>query len=120
VHADTCDGGASLFDGCPNYAQYLPRLQALLADAGLDVEIALWRIESEEAAVEERFLGSPTVRIDGQDVEPNASLRTQYGLQCRLYHTASGWAPARRLDTGPAVPPGRTGRVMPINRASHL
>jgi hypothetical protein len=80
------------FDGCPNYAQYLPRLQALLADAGLDAEVALRRIESEEAAVAARFLGSPTVRINGEDVEPNADRRTQYGLQCRLYHTASGWA----------------------------
>jgi hypothetical protein len=37
-----------------------------------------------------RFLGSPTVRVDGRDVEPGADLREDFGLKCRLYRTEDG------------------------------
>jgi len=80
------------FDSCPNYSDYLPRLRALLAAADFAGDVTLRQIDSEELAVAERFLGSPTVRVDGQDVEPDADARSEYGLQCRLYRTAYGWA----------------------------
>jgi len=80
------------FDGCPNYVEYLPRLQATLAAAGVKPQVSLRHIESEEAALAERFVGSPTVRVNGRDVEPGAETRLEYGLQCRLYRTADGWA----------------------------
>ena len=48
------------------------------------------RVESPEAAERERFLGSPTVRINGRDIDPGAAQRTDYGLKCRLYATDDG------------------------------
>jgi hypothetical protein len=42
------------------------------------------------AARRERFLGSPTVRVDGQDVEPGARERDDFGIKCRLYATNDG------------------------------
>lgn len=36
------------------------------------------------------FLGSPTVRVDGRDVEPGADVREDFGLKCRLYRTEDG------------------------------
>jgi hypothetical protein len=78
------------FDGCPSYEALLPRLRTLLADAGVTVDVDLRRVESAEAAERERFLGSPTLRIDGRDVEPTAELRTDYGLKCRLYQSEAG------------------------------
>ena len=48
------------------------------------------RVEDADAAEAERFLGSPTIRVDGEDVEPSASERTDYGLECRLYETPDG------------------------------
>jgi hypothetical protein len=38
----------------------------------------------------QRFLGSPTLRIDGHDVDPAAANRHDYGLSCRLYPTGEG------------------------------
>jgi hypothetical protein len=73
------------FEGCPGYEALLPRLRELIADEGFDVPIQLRRIETVEAAQRERFLGSPTVRIDGEDVEPGASDRKDFGFKCRLY-----------------------------------
>jgi len=79
------------FDGCPNHETLLPRLRALLNAGGAeDVAIELVRIEDPDAAEAERFLGSPTVRIDGKDVEPGADERTDFGLKCRLFATPVG------------------------------
>jgi hypothetical protein len=78
------------FDGCPGYEALLPRLRRLLDEAGLPVEVGLRRMESAEQAERERFLGSPTLRIDGRDVDPAAVSRTDYGLTCRLYPAHDG------------------------------
>jgi hypothetical protein len=78
------------FDGCQSYERFLPRLPELVTDAGLAEDVELRRVESPKAAVAERFLGSPTVRVDGVDVELEASARGDCGLKCRLYGTAEG------------------------------
>jgi hypothetical protein len=78
------------FDGCPNHEALLPRLREIVADTDISVEVELRRISGDEAAQRERFLGSPTVRVDGHDVEPGAEHRTDYGMKCRLYRTATG------------------------------
>ena len=77
-------------DGCPNYEALLPRLHELLNSVGASTDIDLVRVEDSEAAERERFLGSPTLRIDGEDVEPGADERTDFGLKCRLFATADG------------------------------
>lgn len=78
------------FDGCPNHEALLPRLRELMAEAGVDAPVALTRVTSAADAAHERFLGSPTLRINGDDVEPAANRRTDFGLKCRLYPTADG------------------------------
>lgn len=78
------------FGGCPGHEAFLPRLDELIAQADLGVAVQQRRVESEAAAREERFLGSPTLRVDGIDVEPGARDRHDYGLKCRLYRTADG------------------------------
>jgi hypothetical protein len=77
-------------DGCPGYARLLPRLRALIAQASVEADVELRRVESPEAAETQRFLGSPTVRVDGRDIEPGAGERTDFGLRCRLYRTPAG------------------------------
>ncbi|MGH2843481.1 MAG: DF family (seleno)protein [Solirubrobacteraceae bacterium] len=76
------------FDGCPNHESLLPRLQAILAEEGVPSGVELRRVESEHDARRLRFLGSPTVRVDGQDVEAGAEHRQDFGLKCRLYVSA--------------------------------
>jgi hypothetical protein len=81
------------FEGCPHYEAMLARLRELLRSAGAGDRIQLRRIPDERAARRERFLGSPTVRVDGHDVEPGASERSDFRLICRLYVTADGLRP---------------------------
>lgn len=78
------------FDGCPSHEAFLPRLRELLTQAGVDAPVLQRRVESDDAAQWERFLGSPTLRIDGVDVDPSSAQRDDYGLKCRLYSTPAG------------------------------
>jgi len=78
------------FEGCPNHAALLPRLGDVLDRAGVPTEVELVRVRDDDAAQRERFLGSPTLRIDGRDVEPGADARSDFGLKCRLYRTPHG------------------------------
>jgi hypothetical protein len=80
------------FDGCPNHEALLPHLELLLREAKLPVKIQLHRIADDDAAQRERFLGSPSVRVDGKDIEPGAERRTDFGLKCRLYRLPTGLA----------------------------
>jgi hypothetical protein len=78
------------FDGCPGYEALLPSLRELLLSEGVEDEIELRRVETAEDAERERFLGSPTVRVDGEDVDPGAREREDFGLKCRLYRGEYG------------------------------
>jgi hypothetical protein len=80
------------FDGCRNHEALLPRLRELLERAHVAGPIELVKVPDDDAAQSERFLGSPTLRVDGRDVEPGAELRTDFGLKCRLYRTEDGFA----------------------------
>lgn len=75
------------FDGCPGHERLVPRLRELLAAERVEDPVIFLRVESVEDADQQRFLGSPTLRIDGVDVDPTADGRTDFGLKCRLYRT---------------------------------
>ena len=91
------------FEGCPSYEAFLPELRGFLDQLGVSEEIELRRVESPEAAARERFLGSPTVRVEGADVEPGAERRADFGLQCRLYKIDRGQAPTPQLEWAKAA-----------------
>jgi hypothetical protein len=78
------------FAGCPSHEVFLRRLHELLAEAHARVLVEQRGVESAAAAQSERFLGSPTLRVDGVDIDPGAGERTDYGLKCRLYPTEQG------------------------------
>ena len=75
------------FTGCPGYERVLPLLKALAAEAGAEEEVELHEVETLDDAERLRFLGSPTIRVDGADIEPGADRRTDFGLKCRLYRS---------------------------------
>jgi hypothetical protein len=50
-------------------------------------------VETPEAAERERFLGSPTVRVERADVDPTAAERQEFGLKRRIYRSADGVSP---------------------------
>jgi Alkylmercury lyase len=80
-------------EGCPRAADYLPQLQQLLVNAGVTDTIRVRVIADPDQAERERFLGSPTIHINGRDVDPTADQRRDYGLTCRLYPDGTRGAP---------------------------
>jgi len=76
------------FDGCPSHKQLLAGLLEL-AEAH-QAQLMQRRVETAEDAQEARFLGSPSVRVDGRDVEPGADTRSDFGLKCRIYRSPAG------------------------------
>jgi hypothetical protein len=80
------------FDGCPNHEAPLAHLHELVDGVEPAPEVVLRRVVDDAAAQRERFLGSPTVRVDGHDIEPGADQRDDYGMKCRLYQTSKGLA----------------------------
>ena len=74
------------FDGCPSHERLLPVVREIAERS--NTQLVLRRIDSPEQAQRERFLGSPTVRVNGADIDPGAAARTDYGLKCRLYRSA--------------------------------
>jgi hypothetical protein len=78
------------WEGCPSYPKALEELKAILRDEGLDPdEVEMREVESDEQAERERFPGSPTIRIDGQDVVPPGNGQP-FSLTCRVYRLRDG------------------------------
>ena len=73
------------FESCPNYEITKALVRSAIDALGVRATIQPILVETPEAATEHGFLGSPTVRIDGVDIEPSARGRTDCGLTCRRY-----------------------------------
>jgi hypothetical protein len=71
-------------------------VQHVVSDLHVDADLHLVEVADAADAVEHQFFGSPTVRVEGTDVEPSAVGRSDYAYACRLYRTDTG------LDTRPA------------------
>ena len=77
------------WDGCPSHPEALELLQTLLAERGLEANVELREVRTDEEAQTLRFPGSPTIRIDGHDVDA-AGAEARPALTCRIYHLADG------------------------------
>ena len=77
------------WEGCPSHPEALELLEAVLAERGLDAAVELRRVETDEEAQALRFPGSPTIRIDGRDVDP-AGAGSRPALNCRIYYLPDG------------------------------
>lgn len=67
----------------------------VVADLGVDAEVREIEVHGVDDAKERRFLGSPSIRVDGIDIEPTAHERKDFGFSCRTY-SGSG-LPSREL-----------------------
>jgi hypothetical protein len=75
--------------GCPSHPEARELLDEVLAAHGIEAEVVEQEVSSEEEARELAFPGSPTIRVDGRDVDPEgASARP--ALTCRVYYLPDG------------------------------
>lgn len=87
------------FEGCPNADAARELVRQAVRSEAVDAEIEFIEVGTPELAQRLRFLGSPSVRVDGEDVEPLANDRTAYGLMCRTYGFGSVAAGTPPIET---------------------
>jgi hypothetical protein len=73
--------------GCAGAADLLPVLNRLSQEFGAELDVHT--IDDEEAARAAAFAGSPTVRVNGQDVDPAAADLRLTGVSCRVYRVGA-------------------------------
>lgn len=78
------------FEGCPNGAPAQELVAEVARELGVEAAIEVVDVPDPDAAERLRFLGSPTIRVGGRDVEPGAEARTDFVLSCRIYRTDAG------------------------------
>ena len=83
------------FKGCPNHRPTVELAQEVVADLGLDVEVEEVEVKDAADAQRLRFFGSPSVHVNGVDIDPEACARTDYAFGCRKYGSAG--VPPRKL-----------------------
>jgi hypothetical protein len=77
------------WDGCPSHPEALAELRRILREEGVEAEVERVEIADDEEARRERFPGSPTIRIDGEDILPPGE-SDPFSLTCRVYRTRDG------------------------------
>jgi hypothetical protein len=77
------------WEGCPSHPETLADLQRSLAEEGVDADVESVEVESDEQARAERFPGSPTIKIDGEDIFPSDGPEP-FSLCCRVYRLRDG------------------------------
>ena len=78
------------FDGCPNHASVRADVERMLALRGLEASLLTSITVDETTVIDVRFPGSPTIRVDGRDIEPDFREPDSYALSCRVYATSRG------------------------------
>lgn len=73
------------FEGCPNHQPIVNRLRNVLREDGLYDEVFEIQVKDADTARALGFFGSPTIRINGLDIEPDCRNITETGLACRRY-----------------------------------
>ncbi len=78
------------WSGCPSTEVVADQVDAALAELGLgDARVERREMRDEEAAERERFVGSPTLRVDGRELFPPPADEPA-GLTCRVYRLRDG------------------------------
>lgn len=101
------------FEGCPNHSDARHLLQDVMAERQVRQDVQEINATNPIVAEQHRFPGSPTIRVNGIDVEPGFADPGDYTPRCRLYPTVAGlkgiperrWiedalARARRAESG--------------------
>jgi hypothetical protein len=78
------------FKGCPNHEPAIERVRNALWNEGLPILVDEVEITDPDMAQKFGFLGSPSIRIDGIDVEPRAREINRFGFGCRTYSDDEG------------------------------
>lgn len=86
------------FEGCPNSQATKDLVQRTLGELHVQAEVEHIQVQNQEEAIRYHFLGSPSIQVDGQDIEMDRRA-DEPSFACRVYRTPAGLSgvPPRRL-----------------------
>jgi hypothetical protein len=77
------------YRGCPSHDAALERLRSVMSAEGVEADIEIIEVDTDQEAQQLRFTGSPTILIDGEDIDPPPP-EGHYALTCRAYRLDDG------------------------------
>ena len=84
------------FEGCPNHPSAVELVRSVIQELDLGAEVEEIEVTNQDEAERHRLLGSPTIHVNGIDIDPSARERTDYAFSCRLYDGENG-LPSRAM-----------------------
>jgi Domain of unknown function (DUF2703) len=87
------------FEGCPNHGLAMKMVREILNSLGREDDIHEVEVHTQAEAEVIGFVGSPSIRVNGNDIEPWARTAKTFGLSCRTYISGlgHGGVPSREL-----------------------
>ena len=76
-------------EDCPNRGMALVVVERVVGETGIAAEIEVVELSDDDAEAY-RVLGSPTVLVDGRDVDPQPSADADFSVDDRIYRTDRG------------------------------
>ena len=67
-------------EGCDNTPPTLDLIEKISSELGIEIDLKMVPVESQDQAKQWKFLGSPTVQVNGLDIEPTARSATAFGF----------------------------------------
>ena len=77
------------WSGCPSHPEARELVASVLAGRDLAIEVVEHEVTSQEEAERLGFPGSPTILVDGRDIDPEGATGRAM-LACRIYHLPDG------------------------------
>jgi hypothetical protein len=74
---------------CPSHPEARALLLEVMEERGVEAEVVEHELLTQDEAQELAFPGSPTIRVDGRDVDPEGAA-ARPALTCRIYHLPDG------------------------------
>lgn len=78
------------YEDCPSHEAGLRLLKDVLAELDVDANVQRIKIETEEQVEKLQFPGSPTIRVNGEDIDPDGAANLPSALTCRAYRREDG------------------------------
>lgn len=78
------------YEDCPSHEDGFRLLQDVLDALAVDADVRRIKVETEEQAEKFQFPGSPTIRVEGEDIDPEGAAGSPSGLTCRAYRREDG------------------------------
>lgn len=83
----------ALSEGCAHKDQARALLKEAIAEAGVEAEIEEILVRTDEDAKNASVIGSPSIKVEGLDVEYADREPDETSNGCRYYNTPAGWKP---------------------------